>query len=327
MSFIIGFVLLLCIPLIQYFASFVSLKTIKMVGNVLKVIFALIIIVGLAIGYKIFMEHIKTWTGWKGFLANFIFYIPCMFSDGLEYLLYQYNITPNIVFVLLLLEIVLILGYIYIPKLVSKNIKKSSIQLQNTPVYLDKETLVGNSEMFLFSPLGPPPLDQKEDAMKYRTNYCISMWVFVNIQASSSAPYANETNIFDYGSHPRITYKNSTENKRQKQQDVYTFYFSNTNNNANYEVSIPNQKWNFIALNYFDSKVDLYINGHLERTFTFSDNIPQYSSADLVKLGSENGLHGAICNVTYNVKPLTSEQIAMLYNIHHMKNPPVNFIE
>jgi len=108
---------------------------------------------------------------------------------------------------------------------------------------------------------------------------------------------------------------------------VYTFYFSNTSNDANYEVSIPNQKWNFIALNYFDSKVDLYINGNLERTFHFSNNMPEYSSTDLVKLGSDNGLEGAICNIKYNKKPLTTEQIAMIYNLNYLKNPPVDFIE
>jgi hypothetical protein len=150
------------------------------------------------------------------------------------------------------------------------------------------------------------------------------MWVFVNIQPSSSAAYANETTIFDYNSHPRITYKNETKNDRQKHKDVYTFYFSNTNANANYEVSISNQKWNFIAFNYFDSKVDLYVNGNLERTFLFSDNIPEYAPTDTVKIGSDNGLYGAICNVAYNKLPLTSEQIAIMYNINYLNNPPVD---
>jgi hypothetical protein len=55
-----------------------------------------------------------------------------------------------------------------------------------------------------------------------------------------------------------------------------------------------------LSLNYFDSKVDLYINGTLERTFYFTNNIPNYSSTESVLLGSDNGLAGAICNVSYN---------------------------
>jgi len=328
MAFIIGFVVLLCIPIIKYFSSYISLRTIRMFGSFLKIVAVLIIIIGLAIGYKIFAERIKTMTGWSGFLANLLFYIPCMVTDGIEYLFYQFNITPNIVFVLFVLELLLILGYIYIPKIIVKSTKKSTITLQNKPVYLNKEIQVGYTQQFLFKPLSNTMmLDEPPDILKYRTNYCISMWVFLNIQASSSAAYVNDTNIFDYGSHPRITYKNSSDNKRKKNSDVYTFYFSNTSNDANYEVSIPNQKWNFIALNYFDSKVDLYINGNLERTFHFSNNMPEYSSTDLVKLGSDNGLEGAICNIKYNKKPLTTEQIAMIYNLNYLKNPPVDFIE
>jgi hypothetical protein len=104
------------------------------------------IVVGLAIGYKIFADRIKSLKGWPGFLANFLFYIPCMLSDGLEYLLQQYKITPNIVFVLLLIELVLVLGYFYIPVIIQKTIRKTAIVLQNKPVYLDKEVNVGNIE-------------------------------------------------------------------------------------------------------------------------------------------------------------------------------------
>jgi hypothetical protein len=296
-----------------------------MFGNFLKIILVLIIIVGLAIGYKLFAEHIKMLPGWSGFIANFLFYIPCLLTDFLGYLLQQYNITPNVVFILLIVEILLIFTYMYLPKLISKFVRKTSIMLQNKPVYLNKETQVGDTQEFLFKPLEDKvALYAENDLPKIRANYCISMWVFLNIQASNAVSYAYETSIFDYNSHPRITYKNQSDNKRKKQRDVYTFYFSNTDPNANYEVSIPNQKWNFIVFNYFNSKVDLYINGNLERTFTFSNNMPEYARSDLVKLGSDNGLHGAICNVTYNKKPLSSQQIALMYNINYLKNPPVD---
>jgi len=82
-----------------------------------------------------------------------------------------------------------------------------------------------------------------------------------------------------------------------------------------------------MSFNYFESKVDLYINGNLERTFYFANNIPDYSPMDKILLGSDNGVTGAICNVTYNKTPLTSEQIATLYNTNYFKNPPIDFIE
>ena len=162
------------------------------------------------------------------------------------------------------------------------------------------------------------------------------MWVFLNIQSSSNAAYANETTIFNYNNHPRITHKNKSDNKRLKNRNIYTFYFSNTQdgntnaditNTAKYDVSMPDQKWNLLSFNYFESKVDLYVNGNLERTFYFANNIPDYSSNDSILLGSDGGITGAICNVTYNKKPLTSGQIATLYNTNYLKNPPVDLIE
>lgn len=335
MPFLVGGILILLVSFASYYSSYFTPTVIATIANFLRILILLMIVIGLAIGYKIFADRIKSLKGWPGFLANFLFYIPCMLSDGLEYLLQQYNITPNIVFILLLIEIVLVLGYFYIPVIIQKTIRKTAIVLQNKPVYLDKEVNVGNIEKFLFKPLGDKAL-YIEDKDRYRRNYCINMWVFLNIQPSSNSAYANETTIFNYNNHPRITYKNQSSNKRLKSRNIYTFYFSNTQDgniddkgrtSAHYEVSIPNQKWNFLSLNYFESKVDLYVNGNLERTFYFTNNIPDYSSTDSILLGSDNGLSGAICNVTYNKKPLTSEQVALLYNSNYFKNPPVDFIQ
>jgi len=319
----------------SFASSYMNTATLSMISNTLRLIIGLMIIIALAIGYKFYSERLKALTGWQGFFINFLFYIPCLISDGLEYLLQQYNITPNIVFVLLIIELLLALSYFYLPKLLNKSIKKTEIVLQNKPVYLNKETVVGNTEMFLFKPINVDEnieyIDQKS---LYRRNYCISMWVFLNVHSSSTAAYKNETEIFDYSSHPRITYKNISTNQKSQDKGIYTFYFSNTksttiesDDDAKYELSIPNQKWNLISFNYFDTKVDLYINGNLERTYTFSDNIPQYSPEDLVKLGKDNGLNGAICNVSYNKKPLTSTEISTAYNINYMNNPPISFIE
>ena len=72
-----------------------------------------------------------------------------------------------------------------------------------------------------------------------------------------------------------------------------------------------------------DSKVDIYINGSLERTVKYTDNIPSYHSSDSVTIGSENGLDGSICNINYYTIPLTSTQIATKYNVLSLKNPPI----
>jgi hypothetical protein len=332
MTMVFCAILLLGIVIVKYVSSYITPRVVSIISHVLRLIIVLMIIIGLAIGYKFYSEKLKAITGWQGFFINFLFYIPCLISDGIEYLLQQYNITPNIVFVLLIIELLLALSYFYLPKLLQKSIKKTEIVLLNKPVYLNKETIVGNTEMFLFKPFSDK-IEYVDQKALYRRNYCISMWVFLNVHSSSNTSYKYETDIFDYSSHPRITYKNESDNKMSKDKGIYTFYFSNIESkttsepDAKYEVSIPNQKWNLISLNYFDTKVDLYINGNLERTYNFSDNIPQYSPDDLVKLGKDNGLNGAICNVSYNKKPLSSTEISTAYNINYMNNPPISFIE
>ena len=323
---IIGGGILILLSIVIHYSSYFTPGVITHISNALRGIVLLMIIVGLAIGFKLFSEQIKKMKGWNGFLVNLLFYIPCLLSDGLEYILHQYNITPNIVFILLMIEVVLALSYFYLPLIIKKFIKKSAINLQNKPVFLNKAHNVGNTELFLFKPLNDTTYINNPDI--YRRNYCISMWTFLNIQSASDAAYANETNIFNYGNgHPRITYKITSDNKRVDDEGIYTIYFSNTDSKANYQISMPNQKWNFIALNYFASKVDLYVNGNLERTYYFTNNVPEYSPSDQVILGSDNGLNGAICNVNYHKNLLTSDQIATLYNMNYLKNPPVDFIE
>jgi hypothetical protein len=326
MFFIIGAISLLLFAGIKYFWHYITPTVINYTGNALKIILLLLILVGLAIGFKIFKSTLQNLQGWPGFFSNLLFYIPCMLSDGLEYILQQYRITPNIVFILLIIEMVLLLLYMYIPSWIHRFVKKSSIVLQHTPVYLNVEHQVGNSSMFLLKPI----IDSKATSSTpvYRRNYSISMWVYVNSKASSDAAYATETPIFDYGhGNPKITYKNTSDNVRSSYKGIYTFHFSNTDSSAVYELSITNQKWIFIVLNYFNSKADLYVNGNLERTFNFTNNVPEYSSSDLVTLGSNNGLTGAICNVNYHKVPLKGSEVATMFNLYYNKNPPVDFIK
>ena len=50
----------------------------------------------------------------------------------------------------------------------------------------------------------------------------------------------------------------------------------------------------------------------------------KYHVGDVVTTGSENGLSGAIANIRYYQKKLTSREITAFYNIFKKKNPPTN---
>lgn len=106
-----------------------------------------------------------------------------------------------------------------------------------------------------------------------------------------------------------------------------------------YPLTLPDQKWNQIVLNYYDNSVDLFINGKLERTFYLAGKnippddfkgpgspstfLPQYSDLDTITVGDTNGIDGGICNVVYYREPLNPEQIVFTYNQMVNHNPPV----
>ena len=89
-----------------------------------------------------------------------------------------------------------------------------------------------------------------------------------------------------------------------------------------YEITLPSQKWNYFAFNFSTTTVDLFINGKLEKTFTYMGNRPTYAPTDAITVGSPQGLNGAICNIRYYTVPLSSSQIANSYNLLMYKNPP-----
>jgi hypothetical protein len=314
----IGFMILIY----SYYTSSWTPSTVYYGGYLMNSLLFIIIAIGLAIIFKVFSGQLKKLSGWPGFFANLLFFIPCLMSDGLQYLANQFSITPNVVILLLFIEIIVILLYAYIPVIINKISQKNSALLLNHPVFMDKEIPIGNSSMFLMEPIDDNSVYKQ--ANPYRTNYTFSMWIYLNPQSNANNAYINGAKIFDFGNgKPRISYKNQSDNTRLANKDIYAITFSNKGD-ATYEISLPNQKWNNFVFNYFDSKVDLYINGSLERTFEFSNNMPEYLPTDVITIGDKNGLQGAICNINYYKTPLSSEKIVTLYNLLSMKNPPLN---
>jgi hypothetical protein len=318
-----GFVAFM-ILIFSYYSMSWTPNTVYYGGYAMNILLLMIVVVGLGVVFKMFSGQFKKLSGWPGFYANLFFFIPCLVSDALQYLFNQFKITPNVVVLLLFIEIALILLYAYMPVIVDKIMQKDTSLILNHPVFIDKEIPIGNSSMFLLNPIDDNSVYKQPNP--YRTNYTFSMWIYLNPQSNENSAYINGAKIFDFGNgKPSISYKNQSDNTRLANKDVYLVSFTNKGvaRDAIYEISLPNQKWNNFVFNYFDSKVDLYINGSLERTFEFSNNMPEYLPTDVITVGSNNGLLGAICNVNYYKTPMSSEKIATLYNLLSMKNPPL----
>jgi len=335
-----GFIL----GLLVYIYTLISGKIAFLSDAPKYIVYTFIGLLGLGIFYNSFINYLSRLQGWGGFIAQLIFYIPCALYDFLLYLLDQAKLTPVSVYVLLAIEAILITIYFVVPLLVSSSVNTESNGklLVNEPIYLNKTKTTIASSDDLIVPASMQDLSNPTDKNLYRANYCISMWTYINPQPSSSTAYSKETEIFKYGfkdekgiEHvkPMICYYGGGDGKDQlSERDKYVFYFKDFPpkdphdplKNTFCDVSMPGQKWNNIVLNYNRNKVDLFINGSLEKTFSMKDDIPIYNPLDKMTVGDVNGLNGAVCNIMYYHRPLSKEEIVTNYNLLMYANPPIN---
>ncbi len=282
-------------------------------------------IIALAIVFYFYSNYLKTVGGWGGWIVNLLFYVPCLVLDFISYIKREVGLTSNTVYYLFLLELVAALLYIYIPKVVNKVTASEGTPLLADTAFLDIKKDLGSGEALAFKNSG-----YAEDAVTtYKRSYSISMWIYLNIQPPNYASYAKESEIFNYGNGlPKVTYVNNVDNDGSKTPDVLKVYYTNKGNAANqsYTVNIKPQKWNQLVFNYTSSQVDLFINGHLEKTFVFDGNEPEYLASDVISVGSTDGLDGAICNIKYHYVPQSKGQIATSYNLLMKQNPPTNIL-
>jgi hypothetical protein len=297
----------------------------------LNLVGILAIIVGLAIVYRIFMRMIINMKGLGGFLAKVLFYIPCLLIDLLETLFAELKNSPKLVVVLFVLELLIILAYLYLPKLIRIIKPLNSKTLLEKPVFLTEENTIATGEdlkMPIIDVNNPEKIDNQ-----FRKNYAISMWIYLNHHSTSYTAYSKETTIFRYGEngsntgHPLITYFNDVKGGKPDQCIVY---ISNTNPATKMVTQLPAQSWNHLVINYNNSEIDLFLNGNLVNSLQLdSKSLPTFDIADVVKVGSgdnsvtNSGLMGAICNVSYHYRALLPIEIAASYNVKRYSNPPI----
>jgi hypothetical protein len=310
-----------------------SSKIYTYIMNKIFIIFSvLIVIVALALVYKLFANKLRNQPGNIGLFIDFIFFIPCLFSDVLELIMKEINMTPNSVFVLFIIEILLIISYFTIPIAITSSITKKSIPILKDYKFLDNSTILATDIL--------PQIVIQDTNTNLKTKspnrkYSVSLWVYLNQQQHNDS--TSMKNIFSYGSEakgmkPQIMYSNSSTN--QKMKDLYQITLSgfsdptnNKNNkNTNIYLELSGQKWNHFVFNYFvdTSIAELFVNGELVRVYNFDSEhpYPEYDESDLFSIGDNNGLDGAVCNIAYYDDTLTTTQVHMLYKLLANKNPP-----
>jgi hypothetical protein len=327
-TFILGFIAIFFCGLF-YFMVNMNTNSSVAATLIINFILFLIITIGLGIFFIIFSNNLKSYTGLQGFIIYLIFYIPCLVVDFFRYLIGEYKSTSNDVIILFAIEIGIILLYIYLPKLLYTVSNSNGIVLLEDSVFLDIPYSI-DTNIIQNNP--PNMLSQSQySPINFRKNYAISLWTYLDTESPNNAAYSKESLIFSYGrGKPMITYynqidQNNNDNNSFANTEKYIVYFTNSRTSTNKfkKINLPSQKWNNLVFNYFSDHVDLFINGSLEFTYTFdAESLPSYEATDMIKIGSQNGLNGAVCNVRYYTEPLSRSKIVNLYNLLAHKNPP-----
>lgn len=322
-----GTMLFIMIVSINMFYRIMNPTSVSYVSYLINFVFAIMFIVGLAIVYRIFVRTIVNIRGWIGFFLRLLFLIPCLLIDVLESLFIELKSSSNMVIALFIIETIIILAYLYMPRFVKS--ANNSVVLLDKPVFLTRSQAIGRADQ-LFIGVNDKNNPGK-DMELIRQNYSLSMWFYVNQHPSSNAAYSKETDIFRYGfpnskyGHPRVSYFNNITDANKI--DKFIVYPSETANGV--MLNIPTQSWNQLVINYNGNSIDLFVNGNLEKTITLSSSeLPKYNTGDIIEVGEGDntdlggGLHGAICNVVFHKTPLTAFKIAGEYNLNRYKNPP-----
>lgn len=296
--------------------------------------------------FNVFFENSYRQKSKTSIFLYAVFFIPCLISDYFKYLFNELKTTPKIVYTLLFIEIVLILLYIYLPKLFTKILFRKSNRIISDPIFLNKKVVVANADVFYNNTaenkllekqynLKSPDEDENTPNKSLLRNYSVSFWLTMNkpnlgeneesmiFRVGEDNETSDEPDNPKYGS----PYVSCIGSKLKVVFSNVIVIDGNDIEDVSVTIDIPYQRWNYFVFNYRDNKVDLFVNGNLIETVSLVDFLPVYSHSQVICTGSNTSrIHGAICELRVHSEHLGQNEIAQSYNLLKLKNPPVNNI-
>ena len=141
--------------------------------------------------------------------------------------------------------------------------------------------------------------------------YTLSCWVNLTAPGPDHNSSSSEfTSILLYANSVMVAYQANTNTLRviiKNKDEKHSFDFN------------PNlQTWNHLVFMYSNGVFDIFVNGELEDTFTI---VPDTSNHEL-NIGTNKGVLGQMCSVTYYTSVISSELIKSIYSALKDKDPP-----
>jgi hypothetical protein len=310
----------------SYFTSSLDDTQKEFVNYILTILFFISIILALAMLVSLTGNFFTSKPGMMGLLSNLLFYIPCLVVDLIEWIKDEFNNTTPTTLVILLLEILVIFVYFYLPSMLDNKIfSRPSIEIITEPITLKEEIELLGGEKFKME---NDKMIGKQNNIP-RHNYSISMWININTNSHNLNAMDNELNIFSYNFKPSIEFRINSDNPNGENTHFVFKLSNNLDENEKYiekTISLPLQKWHNFVFTYDNNKVDIFVNAELYHSYTFKvGEHPTYNvNSDNIFIGDNQQLSGVICNARYFTNPLTDKEIITTYNLLNNLNPPIN---
>jgi len=327
------------IVIMYYFLSTTDSNTYYWTGRMVDIMtIGLIVVIGLLFFYHFISNASLSQRGWSGVISEIIMYLPCKLQELFQWFLGELNNTPRKVFVLLVIEIALLVWIFYY----QSTLKWFSIGQQVFPIYSGSLYLTNKTPITSYANLS------KETGIPKDTvpmNFGIAFWFHLNNNtqsletelpifcygggekeksdncSSSSNPYGNQ-NV-----HPAITFiptQHQTPNEKSENlwegagstwnighMKIYFSHCSSESENSMI-IDVPLQRWNLLAINYTSQKADVFLNGEIVASHTFTEP-PLYSVGDSITIGGKD-LQGAIQDIQYSILPFSKPSVNAMYN-------------
>jgi hypothetical protein len=255
-------------------------------------------------------------------IINFIYYIPCLFSNTIDSTLISGKQGPSYFsseknsFIMLFVVIVLILLYAYGSDIYNKIILQGGELLVNKPVNTNKEYSLGTYE-------------ELNNSENFDYQYALSSWIYINSDApNTNDSYSKYTTLLNFGGKPNVLYNASTnslmitmdqKDLKQKTTNKLMEFDEDGNRILYVKHNVLLQKWNNIIINYSGGILDVFLNGELVKS---DIGVVPYYTLDSLTIGKDGGVNGGICNVVYFKNALKALNVYILYNMIKNKDPP-----
>ena len=276
-----------------------------------NIVIASIVIFAIIILAKVFKDIAYSIEGMPGIIMRLLFFIPCLFADFFDFLMGQMAASPFVVYALIAIEIVLILAYLYLPKLAQMYAEKDGYKILDKPEFIKNELrLISYSELMAAEKV------PTSSVAKIKNEYAFSMWLYVVRLPENQAPYNTDATIFEFvNQHPKISYNGKTNLCKVQFSPV-------PDDNKTFKITM--QKWVHCVVSYSVNNVDIFINGELTATSPRTVN-DQTEIGDYIVVGQNAGLHGGICNIVHYNRSLLRMEIDQMYSINKDADPPIGF--